>query len=42
MTITEQDTLLFNNLFQKIYQQLPSLDSTKDYWFVRAQKRIIF
>ena len=38
MTITEQDALLFNNLFKNIYQQLPSVDSSKDYWFVRAQK----
>ena len=38
MIITEQDALLFNNLFKNIYQQLPSVDSSKDYWFVRAQK----
>ena len=38
MTITEQDALLFNALFENIYHQLPSVDSSKDYWFVRAQK----
>ena len=38
MTITEQDALLFNTLFENIYHQLPSVDSSKDYWFVRAQK----
>ena len=42
MTITEQDALLFNNLFKNIYQQLPSVDSSKDYWFVRAQKGLFF
>lgn len=42
MTITEQDALLLNDLFEKIYQQLPSVDSSKDYWFVRAQKGLFY
>lgn len=42
MTISQEQTYSFNNLFKTIRNQLPSVNSTKDYWFVRAQKGLFY
>lgn len=31
-----------NHLFRRMHEQLPKIDSAKDYWFVRAQKGLFY
>lgn len=40
--ITQEQVDFFNILFEKVQYQLPSVDSAKDYWFVRAQKGLFY
>ncbi|HEL0615901.1 TPA: hypothetical protein TUU97_001157 [Streptococcus equi subsp. zooepidemicus] len=42
MIISQEHVSGLNNLFQTIREQLPSVDSKKDYWFVRAQKGLFY
>ncbi|VIY84898.1 Uncharacterised protein [Streptococcus pneumoniae] len=40
--ITQEQVDFFNTLFEKVQYKLPSVDSEKDYWFVRAQKGLFY
>lgn len=42
MDITLETVSGINHLFQTLYAQLPAVNSTKDYWFVRAQKGLFY
>lgn len=35
---TENDLLQLYKLFEKVREQLPNVDSSKDYWFIRANR----
>lgn len=42
MDISQETESTFNHLFKKLLQELPSINSQKDYWFVRAQKGLFY
>lgn len=42
MLISESDVLTLNSLCEHLQSNLPSVDSSKDYWFVRAQKGLFY
>lgn len=42
MSISQENITSINNFFQTIRCQLPSVDSSKDYWLVRAQKGLFY
>ncbi|HEQ9028310.1 TPA: hypothetical protein VID54_001536 [Streptococcus pyogenes] len=42
MNISKDTELQFNYLFEKLLEKLPSVNSNKDYWFVRAQRGLFF
>ena len=42
MLISESDVLTLNSLCERLQSNLPSVDSSKDYWFVRAQKGLFY
>ncbi len=42
MEISQESINEINVLVKKMQEQLPSVDSSKDYWFVRAQRGLFF
>ena len=32
------DVLLLNNMCKRMFSKLPKIDSSKDYWFIRANR----
>ena len=42
MEITQENINSLNTLFDTIKKNIPSIDSRKDYWLVRAQKGLFY